>query len=172
MNRVRHAAARTYRVLITPFAAAVIVGVFLAGLGVFGAMPGKNEPVSHDTFGDKFGMHAAIGGFLTGVSLLLVIVVLIARSGLRSIAATFGLAVLTLVEGVLGGAAGDASVAGAFHALNAVLVPGLAVVLTVRAWRGEPADPFRTASAHGTGACSVDVGPDTGRAGRVRRLRT
>jgi len=58
---------------------------------------------------------------------------------------------------------------GAFHAVTAVLVLGLALFLTVRA------DPPRTASAHcaSTGARCLDAGPDTGtvRAGPVRRLR-
>jgi hypothetical protein len=63
-------------------------------------MPQENEPVSHKTFGDKFGVYVAIEGFLTSVSLLLLIAVLIAWTGLRSIGATFGLAVRTLVEGV------------------------------------------------------------------------
>jgi hypothetical protein len=96
MNTVRQAAAWTYRILITLFAAAVIVEVFLAGLG-------------------------------------------------------------------------------AFHAVTAVLVLGLALFLTVRAWAREPADPSRTASAHcaSTGARCLHAGPDTGtlRAGPVRRLR-
>jgi len=122
--------------LITLFAAAVIVEVFLAGLGVFRAMPGENNPVSHEMFDDNFGEHAAIGSFLTGSSLLLLIVILIARTRLRSIGATLGLAVLTLAEGALGGAGEDAPVAGALHAINAVLVLGLALFLTARAWRG------------------------------------
>jgi hypothetical protein len=63
--------------LITLFAAVVIVEVLLAGSGAFGAMPGKNVPVWHDTLDDKFGVHAAIGGFLTGGSLLLLTTVLI-----------------------------------------------------------------------------------------------
>jgi hypothetical protein len=68
-----------------------------------------------------------------------------------SIGATFGLAVLTLVEGALGGAGEDAPVGGAFHAVNAVLVLGIGVFLTVRAWRGNllipPAQLRRTAPA-------------------------
>ncbi len=120
MSTVRHAAAWTYCVLIALFAA-VIVEVFVAGVGVFGALPGEDKPVSHGAFDDKFAVHAAIGGFLAGCSLLLLIAILIAQTGLRSIGATFGLAVLTFAEAALGGAAEDAPVAGAFHAVNAVL---------------------------------------------------
>jgi hypothetical protein len=149
MNPVRREAAWTYRVVITLFAAAVIVEIFLAGLGVFRAMPGDNKPVSHETFDAKFDAHAALGGVLIGGSLLLFIVILVAWTGLRSIGATFGLAVLTFVQMILGGAGEDAPVAGAFHAINALLILGLSVFLTVRAWRGNlltpPAQLRRTA---------------------------
>jgi hypothetical protein len=64
------------------------------------------------------------------------IAILITQARLRSIAATSGLAVLTFVGAALGGAGQDAPVAGAFHPVNAALVVGLALFLTVRAWRG------------------------------------
>lgn len=43
MNPVRQGAAWVYRILITLFAAAIVVEVFLAGLGIFRAMPGEEE---------------------------------------------------------------------------------------------------------------------------------
>lgn len=92
-----------------------------------------SKPVWHEAFGGKFGVLAAVGGFLTGWLLLLLIAVLIARTGLRLLGATFGLAVLAFAGAALGE---DAPVAGAFHAVNAVLVLGIALFLTVRAWRG------------------------------------
>ncbi len=136
MNRVRQGTVWIYRILITLFAAAVVVEVFLAGLGIFRAMPGEDESVSHETIEDKFDAHAALGDFLGGGSLLLLIVILIAWTGPRSIGATFGLAVLTVVQGILGGAGEEAPIAGAFHAVNAFMVLGLALFLAVRAWRG------------------------------------
>ncbi len=136
MNRVRQGTVWIYRILITLFAAAVVVEVFLAGLGIFRAMPGEDESVSHETIEDKFDAHAALGDFLGGGSLLLLIVILIAWTGPRSIGATFALAVLTVVQGILGGAGEDAPIAGAFHAVNAFLVLGLALFLALRAWRG------------------------------------
>jgi len=136
MNRVRHGAVWIYRILITLFAAAVAVEIFLAGLGIFRAMPGEDESVSHETIEDKFDAHAALGDFLGGGSLLLLIVILVAWTGRRSIGATFALAVLTIVQGILGGTGDSAPVAGAFHAVNAFLILGLALFLAVRAWRG------------------------------------
>jgi hypothetical protein len=161
MSTVRQSAAWAYRVLITLFAATVILEIFLAGLGVFRAMPGEGKQVSHKGFDDKFGVHAAVGGFLTGCSLLLLIVILIAGTGLRSIGTTFGLAVLTVVEG----APRDHRRSG----LGPRCVPHRAGMA-----RG-PADPSRAASAHcvSTGAGFVDAGRDADavRACQVRRLR-
>ncbi|HEY5987200.1 MAG TPA: DUF6220 domain-containing protein [Streptosporangiaceae bacterium] len=135
MNPVRQGAGWIYRILITLFAAAVVVEFFLAGLGIFRAMPGEHAPVSHETFSGRFDPHAALGGVLIGGSLLLLIVILVAWAGPRLIGATFGLAVLTFVQMILGGAGEDAPVAGAFHVINALLILGLSLFLTAWAWR-------------------------------------
>src|SRR6266536_2228134 len=89
MNSVRQGAAWIYRILITLFAVAVVVEFFLAGLGIFRAMPGEHAPVSHETFSGKFDLHAALGWFLIGGALLLLIVILVAWAGPRLIGATF-----------------------------------------------------------------------------------
>jgi hypothetical protein len=135
MHPVRRGAAWIYRVLITLFAVAVVVEFFLAGLGIFRTMPGGDESVSHETFEDKFEAHAGLGSLLVGGSILMLIVILVAWAGPRLIGATFGLAVLTVVQMILGNAGEDAPVAGAFHAINALLILGLSGFLTSRAWR-------------------------------------
>ncbi len=71
-----------------------------------------------------------------GGSLLLLIVILVAWAGPRSIGATFGLAVLTFAQMTLGRGGEDAPVAGAFHAINALLILGLSLFLTSWAWHG------------------------------------
>ena len=136
MHPVRQGAAWSYRILVTLFAAAVVVEFFLAGLGIFRTMPGEDESVGHEVFEDKFEPHAGLGSFLIGGSLLLLILILVAWAGPRLIGATFALAVLTVVQMVLGNAGEDAPVAGAFHVINALLVLGLSWFLTSQAWRG------------------------------------
>jgi len=137
LNSVRRGAAWIYRILIALFALAVVVEIFLAGLGIFRAMPGEDESVSHETIEHKFDAHAALGDFLAGGAVLLLILILIAWTGRRSIGATFALAVLTFVQGILGGTGDSAPVAGAFHAVNAFLILGLSLFLTRRAWGGQ-----------------------------------
>jgi hypothetical protein len=68
MNSVRRGAAWIYRILIALFAVAVVVEIFLAGLGIFRAMPGEDESVSHETIDDKFKAHAGLGDFLAGTA--------------------------------------------------------------------------------------------------------
>jgi hypothetical protein len=147
MSGVRRGAAGIYKVLIAVFAAAVVVQIFLAGLGIFQAIPGEDESVSHDRFEDKLEPHAGLGWFLFLGSLLLLILILIAWTGPRSIGATFGLAVLTFVQMILAGAGEDAPGVGAFHPVNGVLILALSFFLTWRAWRGNLLVPPSQASA-------------------------
>jgi hypothetical protein len=141
MGGVRRGAAAIYKVLIALFAAAVVVQIFLAGLGIFDAIPDEGESVSSDTWEDKIEAHAAVGWFLFLGSLLLLIIILIAWTGPRSIGATFGLALLTFIQQILGAAGQDAPGVGAFHPINGVLILALALFLTWRAWRGNLLTP-------------------------------
>jgi hypothetical protein len=141
MSGVRRGAAAIYKVLIALFAAAVVVQIFLAGLGIFDAIPDEGESVSSDTWEDKIEVHAGVGWFLFLGSLLLLIIILIAWTGPRSIGATFALAVLTFVQMILGGVGQDAPGVGAFHPINGVLILALALFLTWRAWRGNLLTP-------------------------------
>lgn len=141
MLSIRRGAASIYRILIILFAGAVVVEFFLAGLGIFRAMPSEDESVPHETFESEFEGHAGLGDILLLVSLVLMILIVVAWAGGSWIGGTFALAVLTFVQGALAGTGEDAPVAGAFHAINALLILGLAGFLTVRAWRGKLVSP-------------------------------
>lgn len=147
MSTVRHVAAWAYRVLITLFAAAVIGGL-CRRVGRLACDAGRE--------------HA---GLARSVRRQVRRVCRDRRSPHRLLASAPdrdsdrpGRAVLdqcdTRASGSdvrRGGTGENAPVAGAFHAVNAVLVLGLALFLTVRAWRGSlpilPAQLRRTASA-------------------------
>jgi hypothetical protein len=137
MRAVRRGAAAIYKVLIALFAAAVVVQFFLAGLGIFGAIPEEDGSTTSATWEDKLDPHAALGHLLfIPVSFVLLILILIAWTGPRSIGATVGLVVLMLLQIVLAAAGEDAPGVGAFHPINALLILGLSWFLTWRAWRG------------------------------------
>jgi hypothetical protein len=140
MKSLRKGAVWAYRILITLFAVGVAAEFVLAGLGVFRAMPGEERAVSHSAFDEEFDAHAGLGWALSGVSLLLVIAVLVAWTGRRSVVATLALAILTFVQPSLASAGEDAPVAGAFHAINALAIAGVAWFLTSWALRGNLLD--------------------------------
>lgn len=150
MAGVRRGAAAVYKFLIALFVIGVIVQFFLAGLGIFGAIPAEGESTSSDRFEDKIGPHAGVGGLLLLMSLLLVILILIAWTGPRSIGATVGLFALMILQVVFAAAGEDAPVVGALHAVNALLVLGLSAFLASRAWRGNLLIPPRDLAARGS----------------------
>ena len=136
MQAVRRGAAAIYKVLIVVFAAAVVVQFFLAGLGIFGAIPEEDGSTTAERWEDKIEPHAGLGHILQMGSLLLLLLILIAWTGLRSIGATFVLAVLLILQIVLAAVGEDTPGIGALHPVNALLILALSWFLAWRAWRG------------------------------------
>jgi hypothetical protein len=148
MQAVRRGAAVAYKYLIALFTLAVIVQFFLAGLGIFGGLPEEGETVTSDRWEDKLDPHAATGHLLfIPVSIVLLLLILIAWTGPRSIGATVGLVVLMLIQIILGGVGEDAPVLGGLHPLNALVILMLSSFLTWRAWRGNLLIPPRDLAA-------------------------
>jgi Family of unknown function (DUF6220) len=146
MQAVRRGAAAIYKVLIAIFAAAVVVQFFLAGLGIFGAIPEEDGSTTAERWEDKIDPHAALGHFLQMGSLLLLLLILIAWTGPRSIGATFALAVLLILQIVLAAVGEDTPAIGALHPVNALLILALSFFLAWRAWRGNLLVPPSRAS--------------------------
>jgi hypothetical protein len=136
MAAVRRGAAAIYKVLIAIFAAAVVVQFFLAGLGIFGAIPEEDGSTTAERWEDKIDPHAALGHFMQMGSLLLLLLILIAWTGPRSIGATFALAVLLILQIILAAVGEDTPAIGALHPINALVILALSFFLAWRAWRG------------------------------------
>lgn len=150
MSGVRRGAAAIYKYLIALFVIAVVVQIFLAGLGIFRALPEEGESVTSASFEDKFEPHAALGFFLLLGSLLLLILILIAWTGPKSIWATAGLFLLLIVQMILVWFSEDAPGISALHPVNAVVILGLSAFLASRAWRGNLLIPPRDLAARGS----------------------
>ncbi len=118
LSGVRAGAFAVYRVLIVVFALAILVQVFLAGLGIFG-MDGS---VTNDEGTTELDPHRAVGHILTQpVMLVILIAAAIARPGRRILSLTAVLLVVGIVQTVLGIAGGDTPLLGGLHALNALI---------------------------------------------------
>ena len=126
----RRGAFGVYRVLIALAAIAIIVQIFLAGFGIFGA---EGVPTDDDVSG-KLDAHRAFGHILTQpVMLLVLIVALLARPGRKIVHFTVALFVLGIVQMFLAFGGEDTPAIGGLHAVNALLLLGIAVDLNRRA---------------------------------------
>ena len=116
-----------YGALALLFAAAVVLQVFFAGLGIFGA--------------SSFKTHADFGGLLHGVTALLLLLAILGPRTPRDIGMAVGLVVLVTVQIALVDARDSAPGLAALHPVLALAILGLAVHMGVHALRGRRAAP-------------------------------
>jgi Family of unknown function (DUF6220) len=102
-----------YGVLALLWAAAVVLQVFFAGLGIFGA--------------SSFKTHTDFGGILHGFTALLLILAIIGPRTGRDIGMAAGLVILVTVQIGIVGARDDAPDLAALHPVLALVALGLAV---------------------------------------------
>jgi hypothetical protein len=126
----RRAADSAYGYLMAFFVLGVLLQVFLAGVGVFGINARKVANAS------SFDPHRAWGSVLMIVSIILLVLALIAWHSVRTVLASFLLALLVVVAQVALAAAGDSNKwAGGAHALDGMVILLLSLGLAVAAWR-------------------------------------
>jgi hypothetical protein len=102
-----------YGALAMIWAVAVVVQVFLAGLGIFGAT--------------SFDAHKSFGGILHAITALLVILAIAGPRSGRDIGMAVGLLVLVTIQIALVGSRDDAPGLAALHPVLALAAMGLAV---------------------------------------------
>jgi hypothetical protein len=130
VSGLRRGAFLGYQWLLLAFLLAGAAQIFLAGLGVFGLF---------DTGGDTFAPHRALGFAMAGVALLILVLAVIARPGARAIAGSAVLVLLTsLVQSLLAGLGKDHAAYGGLHALDGLLILGIAGYLFFWSRRHEP----------------------------------
>ena len=110
---MRNGVTTAYYWLALLIAVAIVVQVFLAGVGVFGA--------------NSFDAHENFGWMIHSAAILLFILALIGPRTRRAIGMSFGLLVLMTVQIELVGARDDEPYVAAFHPVLALFVLGLAV---------------------------------------------
>ena len=113
---------RVFRVLAWLVLAGLVLEVYLAGAGLFGAV--------------TFQLHRAFGLVIAVAILLFLVMVLVARPGRRAVSLTGVLAILTVVQVFLPSARNGLPGVAALHAVNAVVlvVVTLGIVLRGTTW--------------------------------------
>ena len=131
---LRRGAFLGYRWALLAFLLAGVAQISLAGLGVF-RLQDQGLEAAGDT---AFGPHMALGFAMAGVALLILILAVIARPGTHAVIGSFVLVLLTsLVQSLLAGLGEDHAAYGALHALDGLLILGIAGYLCFWSWRRE-----------------------------------
>jgi hypothetical protein len=110
---MRSGVTTAYHGLALLIAAGVVVQVFLAGLGIFGA--------------ESFDAHESFGWMLHSAAVVLFLLALLGPRTRRTIGLAFGLLVLMTVQIMLVGARDDTPWLAALHPVLALFVLGLAL---------------------------------------------
>ncbi len=112
------------------FLVAGLVQIFLAGVGVFDLDGARLEDAS------SFDPHRTLGFILGGISIVLFILSLVARASSRTMVVSLVLAVFaSFGQSLLAGAGEDAPFFGGLHALDGLVILGLAGFLHAEARR-------------------------------------
>jgi Family of unknown function (DUF6220) len=130
MQGVRRVARSILRYFIPLYGLLLIVQVFLAGEGIFGA---RDQDQTIDN-AKTLDLHRGLGFFLTmpGALLLLIVALLAWLPNKRQRALSLILPVLLFVQMILAGAGRWVA---AFHPVNAFLLLGIVAYLTMALWR-------------------------------------
>src|SRR6185437_11830370 len=122
LSGLRRYASSGYRWLLLAFLLAGCAQIFLAGLGVFSFG-------DHDVAGgtSAFDAHKTLGFTLAGVAIIILVLALIARAGALQLVLCGVLVVQTsLLQSLLAGLADNTALFGGLHALDGLLVLGIA----------------------------------------------
>ena len=132
LTGLRRGALLGYRWALLAFLLAGVAQIFLAGLGVF-RLQGEALAAGGDT---AFAPHRALGFTMAGIALLILVLAAIARPGARQIILSAVLVPLTsLMQSLLAGLADSHAIYGGLHALDGLLILGIAGYLYVRSRR-------------------------------------
>jgi hypothetical protein len=111
-----------FLILAWAYLAGIVVQVFLAGMGLFGA-------------GKDFSAHANLGWILHLGPVPLLVVAFVARVGARTLWWTAALLLSVGVQPFLPGLRGDLPWVAALHPVNAMIIFWLTLTIDLRAWR-------------------------------------
>jgi hypothetical protein len=123
LTLLRRGAFLGYQWLLLLFLLAGVVQIFLAGLGVF-RLQDQGLIAEVDS---ALAPHRDLGFTMAGIAVLVLVLALIARPGIRAIIGSAVLVLLTsLMQSLLAGLADSRAIYGGLHALDGLLIIGIA----------------------------------------------
>ena len=126
---LRRGAFLGYKWVLLIFLLAGVAQIFLAGLGVF-RLQGHGLVADGDT---AFAPHRALGFTMAGIALLILVLAVTARPGARAIVLSAVLVLLTsFMQSLLAGLGDNHAIYGGLHALDGLLILGIAAYLYAR----------------------------------------
>lgn len=125
-----------YRYLVTVLAVAILAQIGFAGYGAFHAIhAAAHHAVTKKTIESGFDVHGALGFVIVIALILLLAVALVGRLGGIELRAAAILALLGVLQAVLGAVSTSVPALGFLHALNALAMLGISGRLAHASWR-------------------------------------
>jgi hypothetical protein len=128
-----------FRYWLWVFLAMVVLQIAFAGYGAFSTADKVSDgSVDEKSYEDSFGLHIGFGYLVLLAGLVTLILALVARPGRQRVLHSLVIFVLLIVQVLLAWTGGAVpGVFGALHPLNAFLILGAVLALTMREWRGD-----------------------------------
>jgi hypothetical protein len=120
--------------------AVVVLQIAFAGLGAFDVVEKVSEAgtsVDEEAIDDSWGLHIGFGYLVLLGGLVTVVLALVARIGRQRVLHSLGIFGLLILQMLLAWFGSEVPIIGALHPLNAFLILGAVLALTMREWKGE-----------------------------------
>jgi uncharacterized membrane protein len=126
---------QVYRYLVAVLFVAILAQIGFAGYGAFDAIhAAAHHRVTKKTIENGFDIHGLVGAVIVIALILLLIVALAGRLGRPAVRDAGILALLGVIQAVLGGVSTSVPALGFLHALNALAILGVTARLAHRTW--------------------------------------
>ena len=120
--------------------AVVVLQIAFAGLGAFDVVEkasGAGTSVDEEAIDDSWGLHIGFGYLVLLGALITFVLALVARVGRQGVLQSLGIFGLVILQILLAWFGSEVPIIGALHPLNAFLILGAVLALTMREWKGE-----------------------------------
>ena len=120
--------------------AVVVLQIAFAGFGAFDVaekVSSEGASIDEESIDDSWGLHIGFGYLIFLGALITFVLALLARVGRQRVLHTLGIVGLVVVQILLAWFGSEVPIIGALHPLNAFLILGAVLALTMREWKGE-----------------------------------